>query len=1359
MLINSKQGLSNSCIHSIYEDSRHNIWITTQNGLNRYDGLKMNVYRHDDKNPYSLMHDDVIKVFEYDHDHIMIGTGTGIQMFDYRTNNFTQIPLLGDNGDTIKAHVVEIYKIKDKDKDRIIFGLAGYGNAELRINKDGSMHCKQIPDYRPNDADYFTIQYLNDSKGRQWFVQVARNVYKMKSGKMLQVPGISNVSKIAESKTGRIYGATTKGELFLYDEKAARFVQIASFEDIGGAVYGFNAWRGTQLFICTDGGGLRIYDEMTNKVTQSNLSINNFDISTSNVKDAICDTYGNVWVGIYWMGVMMKPHNQTSFEYVGRNSITKNTIGTKSVFTLAKADDSHIWIAPDNDGLYLMVNDGVSSVHYGKENNPNIPSAFTAIYQSSDSQSSPQNSQLLLGTFMNGLWKMQNGQISLVTKDISHVFEIKPADNGNVWVATVGDGFFYFNPNTQEYIQYAPNLPDGKGRMDVITNQYVYTILQNKNYLYVGTSDGLHICKYEGNGVIKQKSTKVLAGYSVGHVVISDDNKYIWAGTNSGLIRIDSKTLEIKRYSTSEGLANNAVKAICKDKTNLWISTDNGISLFNTKTESFTNFFADDGLQDNEFNRGAVLMSDGNIYFGGISGLTYFNMESLAKRQNEPVQLKLKLVDLSVGGKVIHQGDLSGAYEILGGVLDDCEEINLAYKDNHFILDLCIEGLSNQHVDYEYSINDGEWVSQGGTSSRIVFDNLRPGTYKIRIRALALSAMSEEREITVIVHPAWYASWWAKLFYLLLLALICYLAYTYVHRQVRARRVLARHRQQQEINEARIQFFMNISHEIRTPMTLILAPLERLLGSDKDAERQRNYSLMKQNADRILRLINQMMDVRKIEQGKYQLDYHKVELVSLLQSTFDVFKNKAQTRKISYEFNHEGISTLPVCVDPENIDKIVMNLLSNAFKFTPDGGKIIMSLSTPSNPSNPSTPSNPSNPSTLPTFTLTVTDTGCGISDADKKKVFDRFYSASHKNGYIGTGIGLNLSSMLVKLHNGTIDVLDNPEGKGTQFVVTAPLAPQNINIEEAEEQTIKIEDTTPTSSQQEQSTTDQPSTDIQPEALLPLGGGAQGAERGFEKGCILVEDDASIREYVSSELSRDFKVREFMDGQQAWDYIVANPAKVDLIISDIMMPVMDGLTLCQKVKSNFNTNHIPILLMTALGSDADRIVGITNGADAYISKPFNIDVLQSTALGLLKNRQLLQGRFKGEKIQKEETEQIEIESPDEQFMKRVMKVINENIDNDELSVEMIADKVGVSRVHFYRKMKDLTGQGPREYIKYVRLKEAARLLSKKKMDITGVSIACGFKTISTFSASFKQLYGLTPTEWMRQHATPKGEE
>lgn len=1335
---NSKQGLSNSCINSIYEDSRSNVWISTLNGLNRFDGVKLNVYYHDDNNPKSLIHDDVNFVYEYDRDNLFVGTGTGLQLYNYANDTFTDVPIIDQNGDTIRMHFKNMVRLNDNGKERLFACFSGYGNAEVIRESDGTFSLSQVTEFNTDNSQASPLNFLQDKKNRIWLVNSLGHVYLRKGKTLKNYPEISRGVNMCCLESGNVYVATENNGLFVYDEKSDSFHCVASAQDLGATVYAIRSWRFNRIFVCTDGGGLRIYNEADNKVTLSSIKISNFDLATANVKDAFCDKYNNVWVGVYWMGVMMKPHNQSGFEYVGRNSITKNTLGSNSIFTIAKADDSHIWVAPDNDGLYLLKDDGNSSVHYGKDKYPQMPPSITTILPLNQNIS---NANLLIGSYNDGLWQMQSNALVPITREINHIFDIQPAEEGHVWISTMGDGLYNYNIATHQFKHY----PGYDAQRNYLLNPYIYCVLQKGKTLYLGTADGILYVNIKADGTPSQKSTWFLHNHAVKHFTLTPDGKGIWAATNRGLYYIDKETSEIRRYSKNNDLANNSTKAVYLDGKSLWIATDNGLSHLNIETGKFDNYYASDGLQDNEFNRGTVLGLNGNLYFGGISGLSYFKPKDILTLNEKTEQYKLKLVDLRLNGAYQHRGNYSDSYEVLDGVLDDGCEINLSHKERRFIIELCVPGQNNLHTTYEFSIDGSDWVDQGSESNRLIFENLKTGKHKIRLRAKVLDTYSDERELTVIIHPAWYASWWAILIYILLFAGFCYLAYNYMQRQVHVRRVLMRHRQQQEINEARIQFFMNISHEIRTPMTLILAPLEKLMRMDKDPECQRNYSLMKQNANRILRLINQMMDVRKIEQGKFQLDYHKVELVSLIQNAFEVFQTNAQSRKINYEFKHDGISTLPVVVDPENIDKIIINLLSNAFKFTPDEGKITLSL-TSDNSGNQSESQSPES------FTIKVIDSGVGIPDSDKSKVFDRFYSASQKKGYIGTGIGLNLTSLLTQMHNGTINVSDNPEGQGSMFTVELPVNGSGDDSALSKELET-YETVTPSASDvyDDEKQEDNIPTPIVIEAPAPAPVPATSATSA-KSTILLVEDDEAIRQYVHSEFATDYNVVDFADGQPAWDYVLSHSDNINLIISDIMMPVMDGLTLCQKLKSNFRTNHIPIILMTALGSDGDRIAGISNGADAYISKPFNIDVLRTTAQGLLLNRQLLQGRFKSEQIQSEQTEQIEIESPDENLMRRVMKVINENMDNEELSVEMIADKVGISRVHFYRKMKDLTGQAPREFVKYVRLKEAARLLSTKKMDITGVSIACGFKSPSSFSTYFKALYGLSPSEWVKQN-------
>ena len=1297
MMFTSKQGLSNSCIRNLYEDSRHNIWITTQNGLNRYDGTKLNVYRHVIGDDRSLLHDETTCVFEFSDRKMLVGTGHGLQIYDYASDKFQTVHYVNEVGDTLTPRIVTICRVDEK----ILVSLAGYGLTELIKADDGEFSMHRTDDY--NTGGLPPVQFYEDNTRRLWILNSERELYSRINGKFRHFQGMEGVIKVCSSSSGRLYAVTERHGLFVYDKMIDNFREVASAEEIGKVVAGFNSWTLGRMFICTDGAGLRVYDENTDKVTLNAIRTNELDMATANVKDAISDTYGNVWVGVYWKGVMMKPVNQSAFEYIGQNSITKNSIGNKSVFAMAPDKDG-LWVATDNDGIYRISSDGQTSRHWSNEEQEGAPSGFSCIL-------AHDASTILLGSYTDGLWQLRDGRFSLITSDINKVFDIKPAkESGCYWIASLGGGFYYYDYASKKTLRYWPDFSEGGPGAKIIGNNYVFKIMPVGDRLFVATADGITVCYVENNGVITKESDKIMSGSTVAQLTLSDDKKTLWAATNCGLFSVDVKSLQTKTYTTVDGLPINSIKSILIDGKKLWLGTDHGLSCFIPSEGKFTNFFAADGIQDNEFSTAAARVGD-NLYLGGIGGITYFDSKRIDKWNETGEKFHLRFVDVYVGGHKVHDGDRSGSYDVVEGMLDESGRIDLCSDDNHFTLEMCVPELSNQNLIFEYSVNGGDWTIQGGAGNRIVFDNLSAGTYNVRVRARVMGEYTEERLFTAVVHPAWYASGFAKIIYTLLFIGACWFAYQYVRRKIEVRKAIARQKQQEELNEARIRFFMNISHEIRTPMTLIMSPLNKLIDTDQDPERQHNYKLIKQNSNRILRLVNQMMDARKIEQGKFLLKYKKLELVEFIQNIFDVFATNAQSRNIQYEFVHNQ-DIYNVFVDPSNTDKIVMNLLSNAFKFTPDGGKIVLRLNAREKD-----------------FDIIVDDSGCGISDEDKKKVFERFFSASNKDGYIGTGIGLNLTSMLVKLHKGEIRVEDNPEGQGTRMAVCMPVGDESLleGSIVADEKQEEVEHEI-----SELLTIDKP-TDT------------------HRKNLILVEDDEAIRQYVHSELSKDLVIKTCSNGQEAWDYIVTHPGKVDIVLSDIMMPVMDGLTLCQKIKTNFNTNHIPVVLMTALGSDSDRIAGLTNGADAYVTKPFNIDVLRTVVVQQLKTRQMLQGKFHGDKQHEEKIDKLEVESPDENLMRRVMKVINENISNPDLSVEMIADKVGISRVHFYRKMKDLTGQAPRDFLKYVRLKEAGRLLKEKKMDITGVSIATGFKALSAFSTNFKALYGLSPTEYVKK--------
>ena len=1380
MLLTSRQGLSNSCIRNIYEDKHHNIWITTMNGLNRYDGVKLNVYRHDNDDPHSLAHDESTCVLDYDKTGVLVGTMGGIQLYDYETDRFTDIPFIRQNGDTINPRVITIAHVKDQG---YVACAAGYGAALLEKTSQGLVaRWTDAFDDGPKEkvSPAFMIE---DKKDNLWIINGHRLLLRRvggSKGKVVYYDNLSEVTSVCMTTSGKVYAGTYNKGLYVYDDKADRFVLAASSEEVGGLLEKISPWTDGRLFLCTDGSGLRVFDENTGKVSQSTIRVSDFDMARSNVRHAISDSFGNVWVGVYWRGVMIKSSNQSFFEYVGHLSFVKNTIGNNPIFAISEAKDGNLWVAIENDGLYHLSPDGTSSTHFSPSSHPGMPVSFTNVLQTKDGS-------LLLGTWNDGLWTMKDGRFTHVTSAINNIFEIRPSTwDGKFWVSTMGNGFFLFDAASRQWKQYSPDWSRGEEGTKIIGNPYVYTLLQVGTHLYVGTADGLTICNVNMDGTITQASHKVLRYSSVRYIVASEDKKTVWVATNKGLVRLDDETMNATSYTTADGLPNNSIMSLELDGKYLWVSTGRGLACMDTTDGTCKTFFQEDGLQDNEFNRGASVRMGGHLYFGGLGGLTYFNPKDVLRSFSEERKLRLTLVDVAVKGKTVHVGDLSDGYEILQGMVDEAESVELSYKENFLAVELCIEGLHNQHVEYEYSVNGGPWVTQGVAGNRLFFENLPVGENQIRMRALAFGSVSGERVLTVVVHPAWYASEGAFCVYIIVFLLLCWGVYEYVKRRVEARRLMAQHLQQEKINEARIQFFMNISHEIRTPMTLIIAPLEKLMRSDKNQERQATYRIIKQNSMRILRLVNQMMDVRKIEKGQYNLDLVDTEIVSFVRSIYDVFLVNARTRNINYRFS-SNVDRYMVSTDKSSIDKILMNLLSNAFKFTPDEGEVSLDVEAVGTD-----------------FVLRVSDSGIGIKDEDKERIFQRFYSAKHQNGYVGTGIGLNLVSLLVHLHGGAVRVEDNVSGKGVSFIVTLP-----IGEVEAQDDVAEVERTDAEAAVQPEGTVDAVKVDENVEPVAGDGGQKEGEEthnveeaadvdtgsktvsakttsegesvdvisangsesidvmsvNGSESidvmgspkslanpSCVvLVEDDEAIRMFIQSEMSDSFALRSFANGQEAWDYVVAHGDSVDCVVSDIMMPVMDGMTLCQMIKSNVFTNHIPVVLMTALGDDSTRIAGITNGADAYMSKPFNIDVMRSTILQLIQTRKLLHGKFQADKHVKEDIEHVDVVSNDELLMKRVMKAINSNIDNPDLSVEAIADKIGLSRVHLYRKLKTMTGQSPRDFIKYVRIKEAARLLSERNCDVTSVSIATGFKTVSNFSAVFKSLYGMTPTEWAKR--------
>ena len=679
----------------------------------------------------------------------------------------------------------------------------------------------------------------------------------------------------------------------------------------------------------------------------------------------------------------------------------------------------------------------------------------------------------------------------------------------------------------------------------------------------------------------------------------------------------------------------------------------------------------------------------------------------------------------------------SGGKDIVTTAVMDADHFQLSHKDNSFSIEFsAMEFFSPERITYIYRINHTSWISLQQGINRVSFSNLSPGDYTFQIKAKDNDSYSDIKEIRITIDPAWYASGWAKLMYGILLIAIIYIIVIQVRHRYRARQEILEHIHAEQINEAKLQFFINISHEIRTPMSLIISPLQKLISTDKDGERQKNYHTIYRNAERILRLVNQLMDIRKIDKGQMSLKFQEIDIVGFIRDLYYTFEYQANAKHITLCFQTE-MEILQAWIDPKNFDKVILNLLSNACKFTPENGKVKVSLNTGEDTSLP-------DKAPLHRYVeLTVADSGIGIAPAEREHIFERFYQIrnSQNNSNVGTGIGLHLTRSLVELHYGSIRVEDNGEGHaGSRFIIRLPLGNEHLKKEEMEE-------STSTNGIIETST-------IEPIlAVSPLPYESEEDEKKrvrSRRHVLVVEDDEEIRHYICRELSNDFYMAECSNGKEALALILSHTP--DLIISDVMMPEMDGLTLCRKIRQNININYLPIILLTARTREEDNLEGLDTGADAYLMKPFSIELLRKTVLNLIRNREQLRNAFSGRQNQEEQISIPEIKSPNDRLMERVMRVINENLSNPALTVEMISTEVGISRVHLHRKLKELTNQTTQQLIRNLRLKQAATLLAEKRHSITEVATLTGFTHPTYFATAFREMFGVSPSEYMEQH-------
>ena len=1315
-LFNTDKGLSSSFVGDIYQDYDGFLWISTRNGLNRYDGYNFKVFKKGQPGCEG-MSSNYINTVRQSRDKILyIGTQRGVQI--YKDDKFQDVKLVSSEGETVISFVTSIIERKD---GTIMVGTSGNGIFEMKGGKEAHEFAPTKDIYgirRLFESNDQTLWILTENKGLIAINKKGRKSYfdddTMKMTSLV----------ICEDNNGNLFLGTYSHGLYIKAKNDSEFRHVEASGNIN--IQALYVCRNGDILLGLDGNGVAVMNPKNQKITWNPYFTHEINIDHAKVNAFVEDNAGNIWFSMLQKGVFMQPEKPIGFGYTGFKMGNNNKIGDCCVTGTLIDSRGRSWIGTDKDGIYVLDNRHNLLAHIS-----DTPSTIITLAED-------KAGRIWAGAYVHGLGYIDPNTFIYNKVELSiapklNIFDIEPDSRGELWIATMGHGLIRYNHETGATRTYmADDKATSDRKRNALVNNYINQLDLSTDHqrIYVATTMGLCCFDIARSSWITTFGQNVISYGKNIRSVAETSGKYLWYGTEDGLVKRDIASNKSETFTENEGLPDKGIASIIKDKdNNLWVATDHGLCLMNENNGDVKYcFYVDDGLQSNEFSDGAAsLGADGTLLLGGIGGITWFNPRNIKMAK---WKAKVQLTNLIVNGMPVSTGDKSGSYTITDKPVMESRLFKLSPDDNTFSIQLStLTYDAPEHICYSYSINNEEWTTLQPGNNEINFSHLPPGMYNFRIKAEKNDLESEIKEFSIKIHSPWYASTFAYILYFALFIGAIYIYIQYRRRKEQDKLNLQAHIHAEEMNEAKIKFFMNISHEIRTPMTLIMAPLMTLLKDDSDPQRTGAYVTIKRNAERILHLINQMMDLRKIEKGMMKMRMRETDIIGFVNDICNMFDYQAKAKKIKFKFIHED-ENLPVWIDLANFDKVLVNLLSNAFKYTPTGGRVNITVSHDDK-----------------NVTIEVKDTGEGIPKDKINKIFERFYQSETytNNRHLGTGIGLDLTNSLVLLHHGNISAKNNEDGQGSTFTVVIPmgkshLTPDEIAVEEEQkkEEQKKVVDILKEAYEFQKE---------EEEMLNNKESGLYTAKR-TKPWLAIVEDDIEIQNYLAQELKKSFKVSTFDNGQEALTGILRDVP--DIVLSDVMMPIMDGNTLCAKLKHNIRTNMIPVVLLTAKSSDEDKLEGLETGADAYIVKPFNLDILRRTLQNLVAARNMMRNKMEGMESQEKNVENLDIQTADNKLMEKVMKVVNANMNNADLSIDYIAKEVGLSRVHFYRKMKTLTNQSPHNFLRNIRMKQAARLFDDGHQNVNDVMYAVGYNNASSFSVAFKAVYGMSPREYIK---------
>jgi signal transduction histidine kinase/DNA-binding response OmpR family regulator/ligand-binding sensor domain-containing protein len=1097
------------------------------------------------------------------------------------------------------------------------------------------------------------------------------------------------------------------------------------------AVDGEKIWLGT-------GEGLDVLDTRTGNITVFKQDHRNMHSLTAKaVRSVFIDQQGIYWIGTINGGIDKYDKNLNLFNIVQQNVFDEKGLNAALVNSFAEAKNGNVYVGTDRGGLSLFDPKTKLFQHFvikSRRNNTDNRLSVLTLEMS-------RKKQLMIGTYDDGLFVFDpvsgsyrqflqgNGSEDI---NANQIYSIKEDRNGKIWLGTNGDGVIVMNSEYKVLVRYTPK-PIAANDVKLPVNGYIRDILEDREGNIWIASHGSGLAVYHpttGKFTIYNTTNTKLPNDKV-LSLLEDSQGNIWAGTKGGLSLINKKTKQLSTFLEKEGLQNSTINKILEDKRGLiWVSTNKGISSIDPGIKKIYNYNRNNGIQDKNFIRGAgIRLSNGVLFFGGQEGFNYFDPAYLKKNNNITPVL---ITDL----RISNQSVVASADGPIKEHISVAKEINLDYKQNFALSFVGLNYTAPEQNQYAYKLGgfekDWNFVGRSTTAS---YTNLDPGEYIFRVRASNNDGVwnNEGTSIKIIVHPPFWRTVYAYTFYVLLvIGLLLYLRYK-SNQKLNRKLALQQERmhaeqqrkeaeQTRELDRLKIKFLTNLSHEFRTPISLIIGPVDSLLSQKMNEQSSSHLHMIKRNARRLLNLVNQLLDFRKMEEHELKLHASEGELVSFVKEVSDSFKDLSERKKIDFVF-HSYIDQLYTLFDHDKLERILFNLLSNAFKFTLEGGAISLELE-----------EKDTSDSSQKWIAIKVRDSGIGIPEDKKEQIFERFFQNPTAAAILnqGTGIGLSITKEFVTMHGGTIDVESEP-GKGTTFTILLPFV--SLQAPKSDSKVLPGET--------------EPNTESEPleEPVEEARVGTMLTSISEMPSILLVEDNDDFRFYLKDNLRLHYKVLEAANGKEGWQKALAHHPQ--LIVSDISMPYMDGIELSRKIKSDKRTDHIPIILLTALTGEKDQVKGLETGANDYITKPFNFEVLNAKIKNLLDLNSKLKNTYT--KQIKVLTPEIKIESEDEKLLNKIMLYLEENLTNPQLSVEELSKHLGMSRVTLYNKLLELTGQTPVEYIRSVKLEKAAVLLEKSDMNITQIGYSVGFSSSNYFAKAFKAKYNMLPSEYMNK--------